>query len=325
VAAPASGRRRWFRRARHRFVAAVARVLTAILERLPFGLLRGCARLVGAPLLFLLSGRRAAVNLHRAFGDSMPAAARRRIVWRMSLHFADAAAEMLAARRGRAFLAARLDDADARARAIELRATHPGGVIGLTGHVGNWELVAQWCQLVIGPVTVVARRISNPKLNALIERYREAQGVATAYRDDPPSTLLRVLRGGGILGIVPDQDIPKVGGIFVDFLGRPAYTPTGPARLALGAGVPIAVVAIVRARGRLVLRWLGTLLPDQDAPRDAEVRRLTEGWSRLLEQAVRDHPEQWPWFHDRWKTTPEELERRGRERTGSPAARSDAG
>lgn len=264
-------------------------------------------------MLCAVVGWRAGHNLALAFGPGLPAWRRRWIVWRMALHLADGIAETLVfARRGPTAWHSRLDDEEARQRVAALRAAHPGGLIGLTGHLGNWELVAQWCQDRVGPITVVARRSSNRKLNLLIASRREAHGVQTLYRDEPSSQLLRVLRRGEVLGVVPDQDIPKIGGLFVELFGRPAYTPIGPARLALAAGVPICVVAILRVRGRLLVRYLGELIADPHAPREEELRRLTEGWSQLLEAEIRRHPEQWPWFHDRWKTSAEQLRERGR-------------
>jgi KDO2-lipid IV(A) lauroyltransferase len=183
--------------------------------------------------------------------------------------------------------------------------------------MGNWELLAQWMHWnsVCGVGGIVVKRQPNPHLNAIIERLRGTFGMRTLYRDDNPVGILRLLRSGRAIGMAPDQDVASVGGMFIDFFGRPAYTPIGPARLAWTANVPIRVAYVRRGEdGRQQVRFEEPILPDRSKPRHEEIARMTRAWSAQLEAAIRAQPDQWLWFHDRWKTTPEKLAGRGRER-----------
>ena len=149
-------------------------------------------------------------------------------------------------------------------------------------------------------------------MNRVIANLRGQHGMNTLYRDDPPAKLIRLLKAGQSFGTAADQDTPSVGGVFIDFLGRPAYTPLGPARLALVANVPLVVGAALRQRDRFVMQINPPIFPDRSRPRHEEILRLTQEWSRQIEQLIREHPDQWPWFHDRWKTTPESLAAKSR-------------
>src|SRR6185295_11503500 len=106
--------------------------------------------------------------------------------------------------------------------------------------------------------------------------------------------------------MLPDQDARRAG-IHVPFFGRPASTHTGPARIAIAANVPIGVAVIERSgRGRVRARVVRVLAPDPSGDKKAEVRRLTEGITRALEEAIRGRPDHWYWIHRRWKTPPPE-------------------
>lgn len=287
----------------------------AVLRRVPFPILRVTARsLVMGPARWL-HGREADANLAMAFGETMTPERRREVVRAMSRGLADLGAEALAYRtQGPRFLRARMDHDRAAARLHEVESRIPGGYIVLGGHIGNWELLAQWLYLTTTrPLAgAVAKRIPNPHLNRIVERMRAAHGVATIYRDDPPARMLQLLREGKSVGVVPDQDIEDMAGTFVEFMGRPAYTPLGPARLAWAAKVPIVVVALIREGERHAVVVNDPIWPDRTRPKTEELVRLTQEWSRQIEAIIRAHPEQWPWFHDRWRTTPELLAKKGR-------------
>ena len=101
-------------------------------------------------------------------------------------------------------------------------------------------------------------------------------------------------------------------GMFIEFLGRPAYTPVGPARIAIAAKAPILPTILYREGKRLRVRIFDPIRPDLSLSRDAQIAQLTKAWSSVLEDFIRENPEQWPWIHNRWRTTPEKLEARGR-------------
>jgi KDO2-lipid IV(A) lauroyltransferase len=143
----------------------------------------------------------------------------------------------------------------------------------------------------------------------LIEAWRAEGGVTTLWREDPSTAraLLRVFKEGHVLGILVDQDT-KVQGVWVPFFGRPAYTPRAPADLALRTGAPV-LVGTSHRRGPnpadgLLFEVTEVPYDPRPADREAEVLRITAACQAVMEEAIRRHPADWVWMHERWKTPP---------------------
>ena len=290
-----------------------------IVGHTPTWLLRPCFRGIARIAARTRIGHTARAQLGQMLGDRYTAEQRAELAANLCRNLADAFVDVAAVLyRDFDDVDARVDDSEAR-RIFEVHADVIGrGFVGVTGHVGNWELLPRF-GLRSSPCPVqgiVAKRLPNPWLNRIVEDVRNRTiGCPTIYRDAPPSVLLRVLRGGGVVGILPDQDVPALPGVFVEFFGRPAYPPVGPARIAIAANRPIVPLFLVHAGGgqyRVVARE--PIVPDPGNPRGEEILRLTQAYTTVIEEVIRDHPDQWPWFHARWETTPEKLELRGRER-----------
>ncbi len=305
------GRR--LRQGRRRLYGWLAQVLAAVLVRLPDAFLRLLMRAAVTPLLRLGLGGRAERNLRRGLPE-LGAAQHRAILARMFRGTAALGADWIGfAARGQAILEERVDERQALAFLRDFEQRWPGGWIGVTAHLGNWEWLAQWLHSRSSrPGGIVAKRQPNPHLNLLIERMRARLGMVTLYRDDPPTRLARTLRAGRSIGTAPDQDVQSLAGVFIDFLGHPAYTPLGPARLAIAGRVPIIVGAMPRQGEGYVVQLNQPIWPIHGRSKQEEALRLTHEWSRQVEELVRRYPDQWPWFHDRWKTTPQLLAQRGR-------------
>jgi len=178
------------------------------------------------------------------------------------------------------------------------------GGIFIGGHIGNWELSAACLSKRGYSIHVVARRIYLEPLNQRLIQLRERMGVKTLYRDISMRLMIRCLRDNQFLGILPDQDVRKIGGIFVDFFGHSAYTPVGPALLALASGAPILMGRDVRIGRRHLIIIDPPIFADQKAPREEEVRRLVTHYTKRLEEFIREYPTQWVWAHRRWRTQP---------------------
>lgn len=185
----------------------------------------------------------------------------------------------------------------------EARARGKGGIF-VTGHLGNWELCAVYVALKGFPMNVVARRIYVEELDRKLVSMREAMGVKTLYRDQSMRLMLRCLERNEFLGILPDQDVRRVGGIFVEFFGRPAYTPVGPALLALASGAPLMLARDIRIGRRHLITVDPPVYADRKAPRQEEIRRLVSLYTKRLEEFIREYPGQWVWMHRRWRTRP---------------------
>jgi len=178
------------------------------------------------------------------------------------------------------------------------------GVIGLTSHTGCWELLGAYLAAVGMPIAVVARRLYDPRLEEMLLESRTHGGMVTISRGRDTRDIIRVLKKGYLLGILIDQDT-KVKGAFVDFFGVPAYTATAPAVLSLRYGSPILPIMTYRDgnhRHHICIGEPVEIEPTGD--HETDVLKLTEECSKATERFIREHPEQWVWFHRRWKTKP---------------------
>lgn len=286
--------------------------LTATLGRVPPRVIRPVVRSLAGPAMRRRLGARASENLRSAMGDALTESRREAVIGEMFSHFTALPAELANyAFIGSRFLDRYVEDEAALAEKCRLEESWRGGWIGLTGHLGNWELLGQWlAQKSRQPMAgILVKRQPNPHLNRRIEKIRGRQGMGTLYTDDPPHSIVRLLRSGHVIGLAADQDVISVASVFVEFFGRPALTPVGPARLALAANVPIAVGVALRTSRGFKIQINPPIWPDRNRPREEEILRLTQEYTRQLEQIIREHPEQWAWFHRRWRTTPARLER----------------
>ncbi len=183
------------------------------------------------------------------------------------------------------------------------------GMVFVTGHVGSWELLARRIARAGVPNAVVAKASWARKIDELAERFRAEGGVTTLWRESPDTgrAIIRTFRAGKALGLLIDQDT-SVQGVFVPFFGRLAFTPRAAADFAVRFGAPVVVGTIHRngprkADGHRV--ELEEIPFSADPPdREAEVVRLTAACTAALERAIRRHPEEWVWMHERWATRP---------------------
>ncbi len=176
------------------------------------------------------------------------------------------------------------------------------GIIIATAHFGNWEIMGGYSTLNGYPLTVIARKIYYEKYNQLLVDLRTKMKVKIVYRDDSVKAMLSVLRNNGILGFLVDQDIDMVGGVFVNFFGKPAYTPTAPVRFALASGAPIVPAFALREGIKTHVLVLPPIELTRIPDKEEEVRINTQKWVSIQEEYIRKYPELWVWNHKRWKT-----------------------
>ncbi len=178
------------------------------------------------------------------------------------------------------------------------------GAIAVTGHVGNWELLAA-AMARDYPLTVVARRVNDARFDALIVRFRRAAGVEILVRDDAQffSGVRDALGRNRIVALLIDQDT-RGAGVWVPFFGRPARTPPGAAVLALRLRVPLLTAFIERRDdGRHLVRIAPVAVPARGGRGAA--RALTAVLTAAIEAQIRRAPAQWVWWHERWRRQPE--------------------
>ncbi|MCX5677906.1 MAG: lysophospholipid acyltransferase family protein [Candidatus Omnitrophica bacterium] len=179
------------------------------------------------------------------------------------------------------------------------------GVIMLTAHFGNWELLAATMKVKEYPGSVVGRRLYFHKYDRYLNYLRKLTDVNVIYRDQSPRGILKILKAGGIIGMLADQDVDSVEGVFVDFFGKPAYTPVGPAALAMASGAAIVPAFIIRREdGNHTLMIDKPIEITDTGDKEADILTNTRRWSDVVESYIRKYPDQWVWMHRRWKTRP---------------------
>lgn len=185
-----------------------------------------------------------------------------------------------------------------------LQAAHAAGrgVIAVTGHFGSWEAFVIVMKLLFQPVWVVTRHVENPLLERDIVSRRLRWVAGRLPKEGSALRMARVLRSGGTLGLLLDQNAGRQG-LVLDFLGAPASHHTVAGVLAHRCGAAVVPVYLLREPGRLRFRMLvePELRPDPALDEEQAVRDVTERLSASLERQVRAHPGQWLWLHDRWR------------------------
>ncbi len=180
------------------------------------------------------------------------------------------------------------------------------GVLFLTGHMSAWELSSFAYALYGYPLHFLIRPISNRRVDALINDYRCLSGNQPLDKNKSARAILKVLGDGGTVGILSDHNTSLEEGVFVDFFGIPACTTSGLARIALrtDAAVVPGFLSWDESRRKYRLRFEPAVELSRTGDEEADVRENTQRFTRVIEDFVRAHPDQWLWVHKRWKTRP---------------------
>ncbi len=181
------------------------------------------------------------------------------------------------------------------------------GVLLFAGHFGGWELSAFTLSLYGHPMHAVMRSMDNVYLDRMIRYYRTLHGNHVVDKDDFVRGLLTAMKANEVVGLLMDTNMTPPQGEFVDFFGIQACTATGPARIALHSDATVVPTFAIWDSGlrkyRLRLDPPVTLIRSQD--READIIANTQLFTKVIEDYVRQYPDQWLWVHRRWKTRPE--------------------
>lgn len=289
-------------RCKNTLIWLAIRAVVWSLQKLPLWLCRSLARAIGT-FAFWVAGRdrhRALEQIAQAFPEK-PVDEHRQIVRAMFKHLALCAFESV---HMATLLHEQVELSPENRAVLDEAMAHDKGVVAVTGHIGNWELLAQVVAHAGYPATTIARPVYDPRLTRLIHKHRTAWGLHVIWRGDNSGAkdILRVFRERGMLALLIDQDT-KVQGTFVPFFGRLAYTPTAAASLALRTGAPI-LLGYTYRQGNRHLFHFETFCAEVEGDREQAIERITAELTKRLEDAIRQHPEQWVWFHKRWKSQP---------------------
>ncbi len=178
------------------------------------------------------------------------------------------------------------------------------GAVLVTGHFGSWELMGARLKSRGYPMNFLVGEQSNTAVDNIMNDLRRSKGIGIISMGASMRNVLKALKQNQFVAMLSDQDAGSRG-VFVDFMGRPASTPFGPASFAVRTGAALICGFIVRegrSRHRVILE--PPLLPVPGASDAEESLRLTQEYTSLLEKYVRERPDHWLWLHRRWKTRP---------------------
>lgn len=179
------------------------------------------------------------------------------------------------------------------------------GVILITGHCGNWELLAIVSSYKVAPISVVVRPLNNPYLNMFLQKARSRFGNRVIDKKGALRALLSTFKEGGSVGILMDQAVLPDEGYVTDFLGRGAWTSKMPALLARKTGAS-AVPAFIRRTGQgHEIMVYPELALSSNSNQEEAVKEDTKRFSAFIEEYIKENPTQWLWMHRRWKRVPQ--------------------
>jgi KDO2-lipid IV(A) lauroyltransferase len=195
---------------------------------------------------------------------------------------------------------------------LEKALTEGKGVLIFSAHLGNWEMATAQVSR-IGKINVVARRLDNRLLEKELLHIRKNLGANVIYKQQAARPILRSLGANEIVAILIDQNVVRNQAIFVDFFARTAATTPSLASFFLKTGAPIVPVFCYPTRGR---KYLVKIFPPLEisllGEEEQDVLKITQQCTKIIQKQIQENPNFWLWFHNRWKTRPEEEERLGK-------------
>ncbi|UCB52004.1 MAG: lysophospholipid acyltransferase family protein [Candidatus Zixiibacteriota bacterium] len=180
------------------------------------------------------------------------------------------------------------------------------GAVVVAGHFGSWELMGAATSQKGYPVDFLVGEQHNILVDNLMNEYRRCVGIGIIKIGAAAKGVISALRNNRFVAMLSDQDAGSDGTV-VELFGRPASTPKGPAAFALKMDAPIVMAFIIREgerKQKIVIEK--AIFGEKTSDKEEDIRRLTQAYTRILEEYVRRYPDHWFWPHRRWKSTTRE-------------------
>jgi KDO2-lipid IV(A) lauroyltransferase len=179
------------------------------------------------------------------------------------------------------------------------------GIIFVTGHVGNWEVLGCAFDFFFHPLHSIAKHLKNPFVDRFLTRLREEGRQKIIFTENASREIIRVLRNNKLLGILVDQNA-RENNIFVDFFGQKAATTRSVATISLKMGAPIIMIFLRRTdrKYKFKITLSKPIQIERTGNLEKDILSLTQRYTTIIESRIREHPHEWLWMHRRWKTKP---------------------
>ncbi len=177
------------------------------------------------------------------------------------------------------------------------------GLLTIIAHFGNWELMPVTTPFFLKPAYIVYRPLDSPLIDNMVEYVRTINGNEMVMKGGSGKRIMELLKENHPIAILSDQNVAAPEGVFVDFFGRPACTGVGLAVLALRSGAPVLPMFMARQKSgkyKFILKPLVEISRTGDYEKD--LLENTQRFTKVVEDVVREYPDQWFWIHQRWKT-----------------------
>ena len=277
--------------------------------RLPLVLSRAIGPMLSGAALGLMSAARGRIRGHLEIAfPELDESQRAKIMRGCSRHFGLMLAEVAHLWRAspeRVAAFCEIEGLEHMGRALE----SGRGVMFVTAHCGNWELLSARLPVAGIPLITAVRQLDDPRLDRLVTSSRERFGTEVVPRGPAAGRqMVRSLSHNKVCGLLIDQDIRDVPGVFVPFFGRPAWTPSGAATLAIRMRCPM-IPGFIHRRpdGSHKAEIHAPLEIPEGGTLDEQTLELTASATAAIEQQIRSHPDQWVWMHRRWRRQPENV------------------
>ncbi len=184
------------------------------------------------------------------------------------------------------------------------------GAILVAGHFGSWELMGAAVSQRGYPLVFLVGEQHNLLVDNLMNDYRRSMGIGIIKMGVAAKGIIKALKENRFVAMLSDQDAGGDGTV-VEFFNRPASTPKGPAAFALKMDAPIIMAFIIREsskKQRIIIEK--PMYGERTSDKEEDIRKLTQAYTRKLEEYIRKYPDHWFWPHRRWKSTTKEYDER---------------
>lgn len=178
------------------------------------------------------------------------------------------------------------------------------GVLALTAHFGNWEVLSVVGGMIPFPISIVYRPLDFEPLERFVLDYRTRYGATPIPKKKAFRAIYRRLKAGDVVSILMDQNVAWREGVFADFFDRLACTNSGMALLAMKSGAPVVPIFLIREGDRFTAEFLPEVPTVRTGDKIKDLEENTRRFNQVIETMVRRHPDQWFWVHRRWNTRP---------------------
>jgi Kdo2-lipid IVA lauroyltransferase/acyltransferase len=185
-----------------------------------------------------------------------------------------------------------------------LKAAHKKGkgVLVLTGHMGNWELMCMAAAMLGYPLSAIYRPLDFKPLDRFFINLRGRYGTTLYPKKNAMRPILQGLKKGELIGILLDQNTNEQSGVFVDFFNRQACTNKGLALISLRMQAPVVPLFLLREQDGFRVEFGPEVPVVRTGDKDKDIKINTRQYNRVIEDVIRRYPDQWFWLHRRWKT-----------------------